>query len=207
MFRTYQGWTALTRQGKGDGTLLRAIQDDVAEDDLCGAQPGRALSISDRHHCLLIQALSSLPLMQPGDTVFWHSDVLHAVEPGDRRRMRSASTRRRISASTSRKFSLYSGNAARSCCFRSPDRLRKILNDQRHVVAPLRELARTEATPAREAAILAHLEANTALKPKRGVPHISRFSRCGRQDYSALQGDRSGHLRNASVAHEVDLSV
>jgi hypothetical protein len=181
MFRTYQGWTALTRQGKGDGTLLRAIQDDVAEDDLCGAQPGRALSISDRHHCLLIQALSSLPLMQPGDTVFWHSDVLHAVEPGDRRRMRSASTRRRISASTSREISLYSGNAARSCCFRSPDRLRKILNDQRHVVAPLRELARTEATPAREAAILAHLEANTALKPKRGVPHISRFSRCGRQ--------------------------
>ena len=50
MFRTYQGWTALTRQGKSDGTLqlipiaesmvyvlLRAIQDDVAEDDLCGA--------------------------------------------------------------------------------------------------------------------------------------------------------------------------
>jgi len=27
---------------------------------------------------------------------------------------------RRISASTSRKISLYSGNAARSCCFRSP---------------------------------------------------------------------------------------
>jgi Gig2-like len=79
--------------GKGDGTLqlipiaesmvyvlLRAIQDDVAEDDLCGAQPGRALSISDRCHCLLIQALSSIPLMQPGDTVFWHSDVVHAVE-------------------------------------------------------------------------------------------------------------------------------
>jgi hypothetical protein len=79
--------------GKGDGTLqlipiaesmvyvlLRAIQDDVAEDDLCGAQPGRALSISDPCHCLLIQELSSIPLMQPGDTVFGHSDVVHAVE-------------------------------------------------------------------------------------------------------------------------------
>jgi hypothetical protein len=60
MFRTYQGWTALTRQGKSDRTLqlipiaesmvyvlLRAIQDDVPHDDLGGAQPGRALSISD----------------------------------------------------------------------------------------------------------------------------------------------------------------
>ena len=93
MFRTYQGWTALTRQGKGDGTLqlipiaesmvyvlLRAIQDDVPEDDLCGAQPGRALSISEQYHNLLLSALSSIPLMQPGDTVFWHSDVVHAVE-------------------------------------------------------------------------------------------------------------------------------
>ena len=93
MFRTYQGWTALTRQGKGDGTLqlipiaesmvyvlLRALQDDVGEDDLCGAKPGRALSISEQYHGLLIQALSSIPRMEPGDTVFWHSDVVHAVE-------------------------------------------------------------------------------------------------------------------------------
>ncbi len=93
MFRTFQGWTALTRQGKGDGTLqlipiaesmvyilLRALQDDVAEDDLCGAQPGRALSVNPQFHSLLIEALSSIPLMEPGDTVFWHSDVVHAVE-------------------------------------------------------------------------------------------------------------------------------
>ena len=51
VFRTYQGWTALTRQGPRDGTLrlipiadgisyvlLRALQDDVPEDDLCGAR-------------------------------------------------------------------------------------------------------------------------------------------------------------------------
>ena len=93
MFRTFQGWTALTRQGQGDGTLqiipiaeamvfvlLRALQDDVPEDDLCGAMPGRALSINPDFHGLLLQALSSIPLMQPGDTVFWHSDVIHAVE-------------------------------------------------------------------------------------------------------------------------------
>jgi hypothetical protein len=93
MFRTFQGWTALTRQGKGDGTLqlipianammyvlLRALQDDVPEDELCGAAPGRALSVNPQYHSLLIEALSSIPLMEPGDTVFWHSDVVHAVE-------------------------------------------------------------------------------------------------------------------------------
>jgi hypothetical protein len=93
MFRTFQGWTALTRQGKGDGTLqlipianammyvlLRALQDDVPDDELCGAAPGRALSINPQYHSLLIEALSSIPLMEPGDTVFWHYDVVHAVE-------------------------------------------------------------------------------------------------------------------------------
>ncbi|WP_028534382.1 DUF1479 domain-containing protein [Paludibacterium yongneupense] len=93
MFRTFQGWTALTAQGPGDGTLqlipianamayvlLRALQDDVAEDDLCGALPGRALSIKPQWHGPLQGALLSIPPMQPGDTVFWHSDVIHAVE-------------------------------------------------------------------------------------------------------------------------------
>ena len=93
MFRTFQGWTALTQQGKGDGTLqlipiansmvyilLRALQDDVPEIELCGAKPGRALSVEPEWHAPLLEALTSIPLMQPGDTVFWHSDVVHAVE-------------------------------------------------------------------------------------------------------------------------------
>ncbi|MFP3563445.1 DUF1479 domain-containing protein [Paraburkholderia sp. SIMBA_030] len=93
MFRTFQGWTALTPQGPGDGTLqlvpianamayilLRALQDDVADDDLCGAMPGRALSIKPEWHAPLFRALSSIPKMAAGDTVFWHSDVIHAVE-------------------------------------------------------------------------------------------------------------------------------
>jgi hypothetical protein len=93
MFRTFQGWTALTRQGKGDGTLqlipiansmvymlLRALQDDVPETDLCGAMPGRALSVLPQWHAPLLEALTSIPVMEPGDAVFWHSDVVHAVE-------------------------------------------------------------------------------------------------------------------------------
>jgi len=92
MFRTYQGWTALTRQGPNDGTLrlipiaagiayvlLRALQDDVDEADLCGAAPGRALSVSPEWHPELSAALVSIPEVMPGDTVFWHTDICHAV--------------------------------------------------------------------------------------------------------------------------------
>jgi hypothetical protein len=92
MFRTYQGWTALTRQGPRDGTLqlipiadgisyvlLRALQDDVAEDDLCGGRPGRALGVSPAWHEDLLAGLVSIPEVQPGDTVWWHPDVCHAV--------------------------------------------------------------------------------------------------------------------------------
>jgi hypothetical protein len=92
MFRTYQGWTALTSQGPSDGTLrvipiaagisyvlLRAMQDDVAEDDLCGATPGRALGVSPEWHKELMAGLVSIPEVQPGDTVWWHTDICHAV--------------------------------------------------------------------------------------------------------------------------------
>jgi len=92
MFRTYQGWTALTRQGPRDGTLrlipiaagiayvlLRAVQDDVDEGDLCGAAPGRALGVRPEWHSDLIAGLVSIPEVRPGDTVFWHTDICHAV--------------------------------------------------------------------------------------------------------------------------------
>ena len=92
-FRTFQGWTALTRQGPGDGTLrlvpiaktmpwmlLRALQADVPDGELCGALPGRALSASSQWHNDLLEALVSIPQMEPGDTIWWHSDIIHAVE-------------------------------------------------------------------------------------------------------------------------------
>jgi hypothetical protein len=97
MFRTFQGWTALTPQGPGDGTLqlipianamayvvLRALQDDVPDDELCGAQPARALSINPQWHSPLLEAVTPIPHMQAGDAVFWHSDVVHSVEDAHR---------------------------------------------------------------------------------------------------------------------------
>ncbi len=92
MFRTFQGWTGLTTQGPDDGTLslipisraishvlLRALQDDVAPDDLCGAKPGRALGVDARWHGDIMPALVSIPEVGPGDTVWWHPDTVHAV--------------------------------------------------------------------------------------------------------------------------------
>ena len=93
MFRTYQGWTALSRQGPGDGTLnlvpiadamawviLRALQDDVPDDELCGAAPSRALTIAETYHAKILRAYVPIPVVEPGDTVWWHPDVIHGVE-------------------------------------------------------------------------------------------------------------------------------
>ena len=92
VFRTYQGWTALTRQGPKDGTLrvipiaegisyvlLRALQDDVPENELCGAAPGRALGVRPEWHAEMMAGTVSIPEVMPGDTVWWHTDICHSV--------------------------------------------------------------------------------------------------------------------------------
>lgn len=93
MFRTWQGWTALTPQGPGDGTLqlvpvahgmtymlLRALQSDAPENHLPGADPGRGLWPDPDWHPALLAGLISIPAVGPGDTVWWHCDLVHAVE-------------------------------------------------------------------------------------------------------------------------------
>jgi hypothetical protein len=91
-FRTFQGWTALSDMAPTEGVLhvvpipaamsyllLRALQDDVADDDLCGAVNGQALPINERWHPALMPALTPIPAVQPGDTVWWHGDMIHSV--------------------------------------------------------------------------------------------------------------------------------
>jgi len=93
-FRTFQGWTALADMAPSEGVLhvipipsamayvlLRALQDDVAADDLCGAENGQALPISERWHPALMPALTPIPAVAPGDTVWWHGDLIHSVGP------------------------------------------------------------------------------------------------------------------------------
>jgi len=60
--------------------LLRAMQDDIGDDDLCGASGGKALAVSEQHHAPLLRGLVSIPRMNAGDTVWWHPEVIHAVE-------------------------------------------------------------------------------------------------------------------------------
>ncbi len=93
VFRTFQGWTALTEQGPKDGTLqlipiakamayvlTRALLEDVPENELCGSKVGKALSVNETYHSLLLEGLIPIPKMYPGDTIWWHPDVIHAVE-------------------------------------------------------------------------------------------------------------------------------
>lgn len=94
VFRTFQGWTALSDMLPGQGLrhvvpipeamayiLLRPLLDDVPEDELCGVAPGRVLPISEKWHPLLIEALTSIPALEAGDSVWWHCDVIHSVAP------------------------------------------------------------------------------------------------------------------------------
>ncbi|MBM6605971.1 DUF1479 domain-containing protein [Enterobacteriaceae bacterium RIT814] len=94
VFRTFQGWTALSDMIPDQGLLhvvpipeamayilLRPLLDDVPEEELCGVAPGRVLPISEKWHPLLIEALTSIPALEAGDSVWWHCDVIHAVAP------------------------------------------------------------------------------------------------------------------------------
>lgn len=93
-FRTFQGWTALSDMARDQGVLqtvpipkafgyllLRPLLDDVADDDLCGVRLSRTFPVNDRFHKVLNPALSLIPDVEPGDTVWWHCDMIHAVAP------------------------------------------------------------------------------------------------------------------------------
>lgn len=94
VFRTFQGWTALSDMQLGQGLLhvvpvpeamaymlLRPLLKDVPEDELCGVAPGKVLPVSEQWHPELIKGLCSIPAMEAGDSVWWHCDVIHSVAP------------------------------------------------------------------------------------------------------------------------------
>ncbi|WP_105290366.1 DUF1479 domain-containing protein [Escherichia sp. MOD1-EC6842] len=96
VFRTFQGWTALSDMLPGQGllhvvpipeamayVLLRPLLDDVPDDVLCGVAPGKVLPVSEKWHPLLMKALTSIPAITAGDSVWWHCDVIHCVAPVD----------------------------------------------------------------------------------------------------------------------------
>ena len=93
-FRTFQGWTALSAMRHDQGVLhtipiaraisylmMRPLLDDVDPDDLCGVRLNRAFPANDRWHSWLLEARAGIPDVEPGDTVWWHSDMIHSVAP------------------------------------------------------------------------------------------------------------------------------
>ena len=93
-FRTFQGWTALCDMDHDQGVLhtvpipgamaylmLRPLLDDVGEDDMCGVELNRAFAANERWHPLLMPAVSSIPSVRAGDSVWWHCDLIHSVAP------------------------------------------------------------------------------------------------------------------------------
>jgi hypothetical protein len=94
VFRTFQGWTALSDMAHDQGVLhtvpipgamayllLRPLLADVPAGDMCGVTVGQAFPASEKWHPLLIQALSGIPDVRAGDSVWWHCDMIHSVAP------------------------------------------------------------------------------------------------------------------------------
>jgi hypothetical protein len=93
-FRTFQGWTALSDMAHDQGVLhtvpipeamaylmLRPLLEDVADDDMCGVTTNQVFPANEKWHPLLMEALSGIPDVQAGDSVWWHCDMVHSVAP------------------------------------------------------------------------------------------------------------------------------
>lgn len=102
MFRTFQGWISLSDIHPGQGTILFAplVREVTAylllkpffdENDnvvlhsskFPGAVPGKAQEYSESLHpeLQLSRLMTCAPSVHPGDMVFWHCDLIHAVDP------------------------------------------------------------------------------------------------------------------------------
>ncbi|MCW2776028.1 MAG: ybiU [Nocardioides sp.] len=54
--------------------MLRPLLDDVAADDMCGVTTNQVFPTTEKWHPLLMEALSGIPDVQAGDSVWWHCD-------------------------------------------------------------------------------------------------------------------------------------
>jgi len=48
---------------------------------MCGVQINRTFPVNERWHAPLLEGLSAIPSVRPGDSVWWHCDMVHAVAP------------------------------------------------------------------------------------------------------------------------------
>ena len=94
VFRTFQGWTALSDMAHDQGVLhtvpipeaigymmLRPLLSDIPEDEMCGVTVNQVFPANEQWHPLLVRALTGIPDVQAGDSVWWHADMIHGVAP------------------------------------------------------------------------------------------------------------------------------
>lgn len=88
-FRTFQGWLSLSEQGPDDGTLevcplaregvaylvLRALLGGAG----AGSARGGSLHLTPEEHPHLLELMTPIPRVGPGDYVAWHPDLVHGV--------------------------------------------------------------------------------------------------------------------------------
>ncbi|MGC7095275.1 DUF1479 domain-containing protein [Amycolatopsis lurida] len=93
-FRTFQGWTALSDMDHDQGVLhtvpipgamaylmLRPLLPDVPDDNMCGVTVNQVFPANEKWHPLLMRALTGIPDVRAGDSVWWHCDMIHSVAP------------------------------------------------------------------------------------------------------------------------------
>ena len=61
--------------------MLRPFAPDVPQDLFPGTIPAKTFHLSPKWHEILFDKLVSIPEIGPGDTVWWHPDLVHAVDP------------------------------------------------------------------------------------------------------------------------------
>jgi hypothetical protein len=88
VFRTFQGWTALSGMHPDDGVLhtipiplaaaYMLVKGIAGELGLLGGDPEPAPRRFGADE-LLMRAMVPIPAVEPGDTVWWHGDIIHSV--------------------------------------------------------------------------------------------------------------------------------
>ena len=93
-FRAFQGILSLSNSEPGAGTLkvlpllkettaylmIRPFLSDVNSNQMPGCAPSKLFQISQKWHPDIHDELISIPKLYPGDTVWWHPDLVHSVE-------------------------------------------------------------------------------------------------------------------------------
>ena len=82
----------MSTSGPGDGTLrvlpllkevlayvmMRPLLDDIPDNMIPGYQPNKLFYLVPQVHKKLMDAMISIPKVNPGDTVWWHCDTIHS---------------------------------------------------------------------------------------------------------------------------------